>query len=67
MRAPAGPVVPAPAAPLHLFGEAYAQAHEADDPGTSFDVAALPAASRGRARKVFVTTIMLYNRMSERS
>lgn len=54
----------APGLPVQfdLFGKDYAAAHAGDDPGARIDEAALPAALRGRARHLEMTTILLRNR-----
>jgi type IV pilus assembly protein PilW len=44
-----------------LFGADYARLQGAVDPGSSISVQALPAASRGRQRKLFSTTVQLRN------
>jgi type IV pilus assembly protein PilW len=44
-----------------LFGDMYANAFAASDPGVRIKTADLPAADRGRARRIFATTIRLRN------
>ena len=44
-----------------LFGKDYADAHGSADPGVRIDEALLPAAQRGRLRKLVETTIALRN------
>jgi type IV pilus assembly protein PilW len=47
-----------------LFGKEYADLNAANDAGTRVDEAAMPAAARGRHRKIFVSTIRLRNRVA---
>ena len=47
---------------FELFGKPYADAYGGADPGVRIDERQLPAAQRGRARYLLVTTILLRNR-----